>query len=282
MVETKYSAAEIHAQSMLWRMQGKTIGLVPTMGALHAGHLSLIREAVKICDKVIISIFVNPMQFRAGEDFDAYPRTLDEDREKIAALGFEDMLVVYTPEASEIYPRGFATSVSVKGLTEVLCGASRPGHFDGVATIVTKLLVQTSPGYAFFGEKDYQQLLVVRRLAKDLNIQCEIVGCPIVREMDGLAMSSRNAYLSSQERSIAPILYQTLNDVAEPIRSGIHVATALEAGKDALAIAGFDPIDYFDYRTSTTLEKLDRYEPGGRLLAAAHLCGTRLIDNCEV
>ena len=197
-----------------WRRERKTVGLVPTMGAIHVGHLSLVTEAKSRCDKVIASIFVNPTQFGENEDFDAYP--VDEARD-VEALSEAGTDLVFCPGREDIYPEGFSTVISIAGVTAGLCGPFRPGHFDGVATVVAKLLLQCLPDIAVFGEKDYQQLLVIRQLVKDLNIPVDIVGAPIIREEDGLAMSSRNRYLSKEERALAPELNRVLRSVANAV-----------------------------------------------------------------
>ena len=258
---------------------GMRVALVPTMGALHEGHASLIRRAGELADAVVVSIFVNPKQFGVNEDFDKYPRMLGADVHKVSEAGGT---LVYAPLSDDLYPEGYATTISVGGLGDGLCGASRPGHFDGVATVVTKLLLRTLPHVALFGEKDYQQLTIIRRLVEDLDIGVEIVGVPTHREEDGLAMSSRNAYLSPEHRKLAPKIYSTLTAVAEQISSQkLPVATALSAGKDALTFAGF-AVEYLELRDEDTLAPLTAYKSGARLLVAAKLGATRLIDNIEV
>jgi len=197
------SLAGLRRQTAIWRKAGETIGVVPTMGALHQGHLSLARAARAACDRVIVTIFVNPKQFNNPDDLKNYPRTEHDDAKKLESIGVD---LIYVPDPDQIYPDGFATNVSVSGLTDMLCGAHRPGHFDGVATVVSKLFLQTSADQAFFGEKDYQQLQIVRRMAWDLNIPIEVVGCPTIREEDGLAMSSRNLLISDMSRIKAPVL----------------------------------------------------------------------------
>jgi len=259
------------------RAAGKTIALVPTMGALHEGHLTLVREGLKQADAVIVSIFVNPAQFGPGEDLDAYPRTWDADLEKLTATGAH---AVFYPAASEMYPEGFSTNVSVRGVSEPLEGAKRPGHFDGVATVVSKLLLQCLPDAALFGEKDWQQLQVIKQMVADLNIPVEITGVPTVRDQNGLALSSRNAYLSEEEYKIACTLNKTLFAAAEKIAAGEAVETARQWGIKALEEAGFGAIDYLEVRDAGTLAA-----PGdGRLrVLAAVKCGkARLIDNVAV
>jgi len=271
--------AELRERIAGWRKSGLKVALVPTMGALHEGHLTLVRAALAHADKVVVSIFVNPTQFGPTEDFDAYPRTLDADRANLATAGAS---LVYAPTVGEMYPDGFATAITVSGVSEGLCGDLRPGHFSGVATVVTKFLVQAMPDVAAFGEKDYQQLQVIRRLVRDLDIPVRIVGVPTVREADGLARSSRNAYLSAEARAIAPVLYRTLQDTAEAIRAGADVDAALEAGKRAILAAGFASVDYLELRAADGLAPLSELDRPARMLVAAYLGKTRLIDNIAV
>ncbi len=273
------SVAELRRIVAEWRAAGHKVALVPTMGALHDGHLALVREAQRHADKVVVSIFVNPIQFGPNEDFDAYPRTLDADRAALATVG---AALVYAPTVGEMYPEGFATTISVTGVSEGLCGATRPGHFSGVATVVTKLLLQAQPDAACFGEKDYQQLQVIRRFVRDLDIPVEIVGVPTVREADGLARSSRNAYLSVEERAAAPALHRTLSDTAAAIRAGAAVDAALEAGRRAILAAGFVSVDYLELRAAEGLAPLAALDRPARLLVAARIGKTRLIDNIPV
>jgi pantoate--beta-alanine ligase len=258
-----------------WRKAGETVALVPTMGAIHAGHLSLVTLAKSQADRVVTSLFVNPLQFGPREDFHTYPRDESRDATALSAAGSE---LLYAPEAGEMYPPHFSTKVSVGDLTEDLCGASRPNHFDGVATVVTKLLLQCAPDKAIFGEKDYQQLLVIKRLVRDLNIPVEIMGGPIVREDDGVALSSRNAYLSPAERALAPILHQTIRQVALELEQGCGADAAAEAGRFKLEAAGFR-VDYVAVRDADTLKPLHGPVKVARVLAAVHLGKTRLIDN---
>lgn len=258
-----------------WRQNGQTIGLVPTMGALHDAHMALMQDARKRADRVVATIFVNPTQFAADEDLDTYPRREAADIEKLRADGID---LLFAPNADEIYPAGFATTVTVAGVSEGLCGDHRPVHFTGVATIVTKLLLQALPDTALFGEKDYQQLQVIRALTRDLDIPVDIVGLPTVREPDGLAMSSRNLHMSDHERALAPQMYRTLNAVAERIRAGEDIAQACAAGRDALTAAGFSPVEYLELRDAQSLAAADPAHPC-RILAAAWLGKTRLIDN---
>ncbi len=266
---------DLRTRVAAWRKAGETVALVPTMGAIHAGHLSLVTLAKTQADRVVTSLFVNPLQFGPREDFHAYPRDESRDATALTAAGSE---LLYAPEASEMYPPHFSTKVSVGDLTEDLCGASRPNHFDGVATVVTKLLLQCAPDKAIFGEKDYQQLLVIKRLVRDLNIPVEITGGPIVREDDGLALSSRNAYLSPPERALAPILHRTIRQVALELEQGCGADAAAEAGRFKLEAAGFR-VDYVAVRDPDTLKPLHGPVKAARVLAAVHLGKTRLIDN---
>jgi pantoate--beta-alanine ligase len=273
---TVRTVKDLRAQIAKWREAGESIGLVTTMGALHAGHLSLIALARSNADRVVASIFVNPTQFGPREDFSRYPRDEASDVAKLAEAGAD---LVYIPDQAEMYPPGFTTRVIVQDLTEDLCGAARPNHFEGVATVVTKLLLQCAPDFAVFGEKDYQQLLVIKRLVSDLNIQVRIMGAPIVREEDGVALSSRNFYLSPAERKTAPLLYQTLSTVAANLANGEGSDAASSAGRFKLEAAGFR-VDYVAIRDPETLEPLFGPIRGpARVLGAVHLGATRLIDN---
>lgn len=263
------------------RAQKKTVALVPTMGALHEGHLSLIDFAKEHAEKTVCSIYVNPTQFAPDEDLDAYPRPLVED---IRALEGKLTDFVFTPTDDEMYPDGFSTKVSVSGLTLALCGKSRPDHFDGVATIVTKLLLMVQPDIAILGEKDYQQLLVIRRFVADLNIPVEILGAPIVRAEDGLALSSRNQYLSTKEREVAPRLYQALMQLSEKIKtSSGDLSELLTSATDDLTKAGFE-VDYLEIRDAKSLAPIAEIfeDQTARLFVAAKLGSTRLIDNVAV
>ena len=262
-----------------WRGAGETIALVPTMGALHAGHLALVAEARRRASRVVATIFVNPLQFGANEDLDAYPRQEAEDIALLEAAGCD---LLWVPGAGEMYPAGFATTVSVAGVSERWDGAARPGHFDGVATVVAKLFTAVRPDLAIFGEKDFQQLAVIRRMNADLGLGIEVVGAPTVRDGDGLALSSRNAYLSDAERRHAVALPQALETARDAIVGGEPVAMALNAAKAQMAKAGFEPIDYVALVDAATLEPVEA--PGGemRLIAAARIGKTRLIDNLRV
>lgn len=262
-----------------WRKQQERIALVPTMGALHRGHLALVEAARRHCERVVASLFVNPKQFGPREDFTAYPRDEAADLAKFREGGVN---LVFAPTVEEMYPAGFVTAVRVAGIGDELEGAHRPGHFDGVATVVSKLLLQCLPDIAYFGEKDYQQLLVVRRMTRDLDIPVKIEGVATVREPDGLALSSRNVYLSSEERRIAPLLYRVLNDTAAALAANPeNVAATLQNGLAELRQAGFAP-DYLELRDAADLSPISQLDRPARLLAAAHLGRTRLIDNIPV
>jgi pantoate--beta-alanine ligase len=255
------------------------LALVPTMGALHAGHVGLVAEAKRRADKVAASIFVNPMQFGANEDFGRYPRREGEDARMLEEAGCD---LLWLPGMADIYPEGFATKISVSGVSERWEGAARPGHFDGVATIVAKLLLSAQPDIALFGKKDFQQLAVIRRMVKDLAIAAQIVGVPTVREEDGLALSSRNAYLPEDERQRAVALPRALEYARDAIRNGDPVALVLDTARKLLVEAGFTRIDYFALVDAETLEPLDRAQAEMRLIAAAAMGSTRLIDNLAV
>lgn len=267
---------EIRARVAGWRAEGLKVALVPTMGALHAGHVSLVETARRHANRVVVSIFVNPTQFAPTEDFAAYPRTFEADLRTLAAVGAE---AVYAPAVETMYPPGAATTVKVEGPAAVgLEDASRPFHFAGVATIVAKLFTQVSPDVAVFGEKDYQQLAVIRRMTADLDLALEVIGAPTLREADGLAMSSRNVYLSAAERAKAPALHRILQEVAAALAD--DPAAAVAKGRAAIAAAGFD-LDYLELRAA---DDLGAPRPGvpWRLLLAARLGKTRLIDNIAV
>ena len=263
-----------------WRKADARVALVPTMGALHAGHISLIERARREADRVVVSIFVNPAQFSPSEDFAKYPRTFDADLQKLAAAACD---LCFAPEVGEIYPESFATTVLVDGVARAdLEDHFRPTHFAGVATIVAKLLIQAQADIALFGEKDYQQLLVVKRMARDLDIPTRIVGAPTLREPDGLAMSSRNVYLSADERGRAAALYGALREAAARIKAGDRIGQAMRAATETVVRAGFD-IDYLEARHAETLARIAEPDEGPiRLLAAARLGATRLIDNIAV
>lgn len=273
------SVADVRGHVAGWRSLGETVAVVPTMGALHAGHLSLVEAARAACDRVIVTLFVNPRQFDNAEDLANYPRHEDSDR---AILGPRGVDLLFMPPVDEVYPQGFATSVRVEGLSRGMCGDFRPGHFDGMATVVAKLLLMTGADRAFFGEKDWQQLQIVRRMVADLNIPTAITGCPTLREADGLALSSRNARLSPEDRAIAPALHRAMAAAALRLRAGEDAAQVLAQTRDAITAAGFGQVEYLDLRDPETLVPLDRLNGPARLLAAAWLGPVRLIDNIAV
>jgi len=261
------------------REGGKTIAFVPTMGALHEGHMALVAEGRRRADHVVASIFVNPTQFGPNEDLATYPRREAADA---AMLEKEDTAILWAPDAATMYPDGLEATVHVTGISEQLDGAARPGHFDGVATVVSRLFEQVRPDVALFGEKDYQQLAIIRQLVRDGNLPIEIVGVPTQRDEDGLALSSRNAYLSEEERLAARILPRALGEAAQAIEAGAPIDEALERARARLAEAGFDPIDYVELRDAETLAPLTALDRPARLLAAARIGRTRLIDNLPV
>lgn len=269
---------ELRDRMLHWRREGERIALVPTMGNLHAGHGSLVGHALALADRVIVSVFVNPLQFGPSEDFAAYPRTPDEDRRLLESL---DVDLLFVPEVADIYPRGQESTarVHVPGLEDILCGAFRPGHFMGVATVVAKLLNLVQPDVALFGEKDFQQLMIIRRAVADLCMPIEIVGVPTTREADGLAMSSRNRYLTPEQRRIAPRIYAELSRAREAIESGSNDYAAIEkTGFDALQQVGFKP-DYFSVRDAATLELPHAGSKELVVLTAVRIGRARLIDN---
>ena len=265
------------------RENGGKIALVPTMGALHEGHLTLVRRAKEAADHVVASIFVNPRQFGEGEDLDAYPRQLQRDSELLEAEG---VALLWAPLPEEVYPLGYATNISVAGVSEGLCGGDRPGHFDGVATVVCKLFNQVMPDMAFFGEKDWQQLAVIRRMTRDLDLTRPHVdaihGVPIVREDNGLAMSSRNAYLSAEQRQQAASLPKAMRDAIAVIAGGGSAGRPLGNLREVLQVAGFESVDYAEVRDADSLERLEADNGNSRLFVAARIGGTRLIDNMPI
>ena len=278
-MEVVRTIAELRQHTSRWRIAGQTIGLIPTMGALHNGHLSLIKLAQEKCDRVITTIFVNPRQFLPNEDFDEYPRNEESDIQKLIGMGVD---LLFAPKAPEMYQPDASTTVVISKLTECLCATSRPGFFDGVGTVVTKLLIQALPDLAIFGEKDYQQLLIIKRLTRDLDIPAEIIGAPTIREADGLAVSSRNVFLSKANRETASKVFEILGKTATAIALGNDVLVACEEARSELMLAGFSEIDYFEARHSETLELIQSFENSGRLFAAVWLGSTRLIDNLEI
>ncbi|QIB32334.1 pantoate--beta-alanine ligase [Ancylobacter pratisalsi] len=274
-----YTVDELRAQVAAWRAEGDTVALVPTMGALHAGHAALMEAAAKLAQRVIVSIFVNPTQFAPTEDLSRYPRTLEADLDRAEKAGAH---LAFVPDAEEMYPKGFATTISLEGPALGLETDFRPTHFAGVATVVAKLLIQTAPDVALFGEKDYQQLQVVIRLGHDLNLPVRIVGVPTVREPDGLALSSRNVYLGTEERAAAPALHRSLQAAARAIIDGADIAAAVAEARESVIAAGF-VLDYLEARHAETLAPIASRDEGPiRLLVAARIGATRLIDNIGV
>lgn len=270
--------ADLTAAVSGWREQAETVALVPTMGALHAGHLALVTAARQAATRTIVSIFVNPTQFGPGEDLSRYPRQETADAAALADAGAD---LLYAPGVEEMYPDGFATNVRVGTLAEGLCGDARPGHFDGVSTVVTKLLNQARPDIALFGEKDWQQLAIIRRLAADLDFPTEIRGVPTVRDADGLALSSRNAFLSVAEREAASTLPRATRAAVAAIGAGTSIATALQTAREEIEAAGF-AIDYLEVRGADDLVPLPTLDRPARLFVAAKLGGARLIDNLAI
>lgn len=280
-MKTTGVVADVRENVRGWKEEGLRVGLVPTMGNLHTGHLELVERAADYADRVVTSVFVNPLQFGPGEDFAAYPRTLEADARLVADAGVD---LLYAPRVEVMYPSPASeqTRVEVPGLSDILCGASRPGHFSGVATVVLKLFNQVQPDVAIFGEKDFQQLMVIRRMVVDLDSPVEILGVPTVRAADGLALSSRNRYLSAGQRAIAPALYSTLRVVADAVRAGRRdYATLEEEGVERLQAAGFIP-DYVSIRRAEDLERPGSDDRELVILAAALLGGARLIDNIRL
>jgi pantoate--beta-alanine ligase len=273
------TVADLRKHIALWRKGEVRVGLVPTMGALHQGHMALVEAARAECDRIVASIFVNPKQFAPTEDLGSYPRREAADLEMLRSAGVD---LVFIPAVDEMYPPDFATLVRVSGLTEGLCGAHRAGHFDGVTTVVTKLLIQALPDIAYFGEKDYQQLTVVRRLARDLDLPVRIAGVPTVREPDGLALSSRNVYLSAEERRIAPNLARVLRSIAAVLAQDPNaVAQEIAHGSAALQQAGF-AVEYLEIREAESLAVTSEVTASSRVFAAVRLGTTRLIDNMPI
>jgi pantoate--beta-alanine ligase len=273
------TVADLRCQVAAWKANGETVGLVPTMGALHEGHLSLVRAALGASDRVIVTIFVNPTQFNSAKDLASYPRTEDADAALLAPLGVD---MIFAPPPDQVYPAGFATQINVSGVADPLEGALRPGHFAGVATVVAKLFGMTQADRAYFGEKDWQQLQVVRRMVSDLNIKVDIIGCPTLREADGLAMSSRNVGLSAQARAAAPALYSAMMAVVAAVRTGGHLDTAVKTATAALLQAGFERVEYIALHDTETMHPSTDLSRPLRLLAAAWIGGVRLIDNVAV
>ena len=283
-MQTVSTRAELGNALAVLKSGGKTLALVPTMGALHDGHLMLVRQARAHADRVVVSIFVNPLQFGENEDLSAYPRQMAQDSRVLRDAGVD---LLWAPTVGEIYPQGFATTVTVPGLDRVLCGMHRPGHFDGVTTVVLKLFNQIRPDVALFGEKDWQQLTIVRRMARDLDLAFphvdRVIGVTTVRETDGMAMSSRNRYLSQGDRARATGLNRTMRVAIGAILAGEDLGRALDALRRSILAAGFDRIDYAELRTAETLDDVTQWSgQTARLLVAAHIGGARLIDNMAV
>ena len=279
-MNTVKTVLDLRAAVARARSEGKRIALTPTMGNLHSGHAALVTRASQRADFVVATIFVNPLQFGPNEDLASYPRTLDADKEKLLEAGCN---LLFTPSVEEMYPHGMAdqTLVSVPHLSEGLCGTSRPGHFDGVATVVSKLFNMVQPDLAVFGEKDFQQLAVIRALVRDLNMPIQIIGEPTVRAADGLALSSRNGYLSTEERAKAPALYRVLSTVADGIRCNEAINSLIDIGKRTLEAEGFR-IDYLEVREATSLRPATEQDHDLVILVAAFLGKTRLIDNLHL
>ena len=284
-MEVVRTIAEVRRVARAWRGAGLRAGLVPTMGALHDGHLTLVERAREACDRTVATLFVNPLQFGPSEDFEAYPRTEARDLELLASRGCD---IVFIPSVSELYPLGpptaatFPTSIHIAGMSERLCGAFRPGHFAGVATVVMKFFMIVQPDAAFFGEKDFQQLQIIRRMVRDLDVPIDIAGVATIREVDGLAMSSRNQYLTAAERRVAPRLHATLQQIRTELLGGADAAGAIERARQSLLEHGFSSVDYVSLADPDSLEDVQRPVPGARLLAAARLGRTRLIDNIPI
>lgn len=271
--------AMLHRAVTALKQGGKSVALVPTMGSLHNGHLSLVRMARRVADHAVVSIFVNPTQFGPNEDFDAYPR--DEARDA-AMLAQEGTGLLWAPDVATMYPGGHSTHIEVAGLGADYCGAARPGHFDGVATVVAKLFNQVRPDVAIFGEKDWQQLAIIRRMARDLDFGIDIMGAPIARDSDGLALSSRNAYLSKEQRAAATAFPDALSTAAKAVAGGADVGETLAKAEAAIIKGGFDSVDYVALADADSLERLSVFRAPARLLAAARIGKTRLIDNLAV
>lgn len=261
-----------------WRREGQTVALVPTMGALHEAHFSLVKRAQKLADRVVVSIFVNPTQFGPNEDYDQYPRLVDADVARLDAVGAD---LAFTPTSGEMYPENFRTIIEVTGLNEGLCADYRPGHFDAVAVVVMKLFMQCLPDIAVFGEKDYQQLQVIRKMVQDLDVPVRIESAPTLREKDGLALSSRNRYLNEKERAIAPALYKTLEQAAKELPTARNIRTVLDQARQTVLDAGFRNVEYLSLCDADDLTVLKAYQKPARLIVAAYLGKTRLIDNIE-
>ncbi|MGH7124430.1 MAG: pantoate--beta-alanine ligase [Stellaceae bacterium] len=278
-LSTVRTVADLRAAVGPWRRAGERVALVPTMGALHRGHLALVERGLVLCPRVVATLFVNPTQFGPNEDFSQYPRDEATDASLLASVGCD---LLYAPDVAEMYPAGFSTTIDPGPIAERQCGPFRPGHFAGVATVVTKLVLQSRADVALFGEKDFQQLQVIRRVSRDLDIPVAIEGVPTVRESDGLALSSRNVYLTPEQRAVAPALYRIMGEMALRIEAGEAIATVIADGLETLRNAGFTSIDYLDIADAETLAPLERLDRPGRILGAVWLGKTRLIDNIPV
>lgn len=280
MIEVIRDVASLRNLQGHWRHAGQSVGLVPTMGALHAGHMALVKAAREQNHRVLVTIFVNPTQFGPDEDLESYPDTFAEDIDLLTGAKVD---AVFVPSVDHIYPDGFATTVKVSGLTDVLCGAKRPGHFDGVTQVVTKLFNLGQAERAYFGQKDWQQLAVVRRLARDLNFATEVIGVPTVRDENGLALSSRNSNMTEKQREIAPHLHRSIRNAAARIAAGHGASGSCYAAEQDLLLRGFRSIDYLECRDGDSLEAVEKPSKGGaRVFAAAYLGDTRLIDNVSI
>ena len=278
-ITTVRTVSDLRNILKIWRNNKLTVGLVPTMGALHDGHFSLIKRSLSLSDRTIVTLFVNPKQFGSNEDFDKYP--IDE-LSDIKALENLSVDVIFAPSTEEMYPTGNITNISIPDIGDLLEGAFRPGFFDAVATVVCKLFMISSPDFAFFGEKDYQQLLIIKKMVQDLNIPTEIVGCPIIRSKDGLALSSRNVYLSEKDRLVAPLLYKILNEILDDAKNGEELKKTLNNAKMNLLNSGFTQIDYLKICDKKYLTELNNFSFDARILGAAWIGNTRLIDNIRV
>jgi pantoate--beta-alanine ligase len=278
-IEIVRTISELRSKVSSWRKNGFSIGLVPTMGALHDGHFSLVKHSINTTDKTITTLFVNPKQFGLNEDLTIYPRDEAGDAEALDALGFD---LLFTPSLMEMYPIDFATEISVPGIGDVMEGAFRPGFFIGVVTVVAKLLIQSLPDRAFFGEKDLQQLYIIRKMVTDLDIPVEIVGCPIIRESDGLALSSRNVYLSADERLYATELYKVLNEISQRALNGKQISILVKDAKTRLLNSGFLKVDYLSVCNTQNFQQMDYLVKPAYVLGAAWAGETRLIDNIQI
>ena len=279
-MEVVHTIKDLRKKVQKWRKSGDTVALIPTMGALHDGHLSLVSIGRLHCKRTIVTIFVNPIQFGKNEDLTKYPSNLMQDK---LILEKAEVDLLFVPSVKEIYPSEFATKISVRGISQDMCGATRPGHFEGVATIVTKLFLLAMPDSAIFGEKDFQQLQVIRRLTADLNIPVKIISGPTVRNSDGLAMSSRNSYLSETERKIAPTLYRSLRLAVQAIKANNqNIEGICEEARQSILTAGFLSVDYLDVRDENTMLVATKLKGAERIFCAARLKGARLIDNLKI